>query len=73
MRGTDGGDFEIGETGELTFRSPPDYENPADSNQDNEYAVTVVAADQGGLEGTLDVVVTVTDQNEGPEISGHRA
>ena len=73
MRGTDGGDFEINESGELTFRSAPDYENPADSNQDNEYAVTVVAADQGGLEGTLDVVVTVTDQNEGPEISGQQS
>ena len=73
VRGTDGGDFEINESGELTFRSAPDYENPADSNQDNEYAVTVVAADQGGLEGTLDVVVTVTDQNEGPEISGQQS
>ena len=35
--------------------------------------MTVVAADQGGLEGTLDVVVTVTDQNEGPEISGQQS
>ena len=53
VRGTDGGDFEINESGELTFRSAPDYENPADSNQDNEYEVTVVAGDGGGLEGTL--------------------
>ena len=60
-----------GETGALLgFRTPPDYENPADSDRDNEYELTVVAADQGGLEGTLEVAVTVTDQNEGPEVTG---
>ena len=70
MRGTDGNVFEISETGALAFRSPPDYENAADTGGDNEYVVTVVAADQGGLEGTLEVAVTVTDQNEGPEVTG---
>ena len=70
MRGTDGSIFSISETGALTFRSPPDYENAADTDRDNEYELTVVAGDQGGLEGTLDVTVTVTDQNEGPEITG---
>ena len=72
VRGTDGNVFEISETGALTFRSPPDYENAADSDRDNEYELTVVAADQGGLEGTLEVAVTVTDQNEGPEVTGTR-
>ena len=67
MRGTDGNLFEISESGALTYRSPPDYENAADTDRDNEYELTVVAGDQGGLEGTLDVTVTVTDQNEGPE------
>ena len=71
VRGTDGSNlFEISESGALTFRSPPDYENAADTDRDNEYELTVVAGDQGGLEGTLDVTVTVTDQNEGPEITG---
>ena len=72
VRGTDGNVFEIGETGALTFRNPPDYENAADSDRNNEYELTVVAADQGGLEGTLEVAVTVTDQNEGPEVTGTR-
>ena len=72
VRGTDGNVFEISETGVLGFRSPPDYENAGDSDRDNEYELTVVAADQGGLEGTLEVAVTVTDQNEGPEVTGTR-
>ena len=70
MRGTDGSIFSISETGALTFNSPPDYENAGDTDRDNEYELTVVAGDQGGLEGTLDVTVTVTDQNEGPEVTG---
>ena len=41
MTGRDGGDFRINEDGELTFKDVPDHENPADSNKDNEYAVTV--------------------------------
>ena len=43
---------------------------PRIQDRDNEYVVTVVAGDQGGLEGTLEVRVTVTDQNEGPEVTG---
>ena len=70
VRGTDGNVFEMSESGALEFRTPPDYENAGDSDRDNEYELTVVAGDQGGLEGTLDVTVTVTDQNEGPEITG---
>ena len=69
VRGTDGGDFAIYK-GMLTFRRFRDYENPGDSNRDNEYVVTVVAADREGVEGTLDVTVTVTDENEGPEVTG---
>ena len=59
VTGTDRGDFEIDEDGELSFRKTPDYEKPADSNKDNEYVVTVRASD-GRNYGTLDVVVTVT-------------
>ena len=70
VSGRDGGDFTIErETGALTFRTPPDYERPADSNRDNEYEVTVRAYD-GRNYGTLDVTVTVLAVNEGPEITG---
>ena len=69
--GTDEGDFTIGgDTGELTFREPPDYEHPEDSGRDNVYNLTVVATDSGGLTDRLDVTVTVTAVDEGPEVSG---
>ena len=69
VRGADSDDFTISEEGELSFSSNPDHEQPADSNRDNVYEITVVASD-GQNEGTLDVTVTVTAVNEGPEISG---
>ena len=70
VSGTDRDDFAVSETGVLTFSTPPNYEIPADSDRDNDYEVTMVAADNGGLQGTLEV--TVTDVNEGPEISGQQ-
>ena len=66
---SDGNDFDISETGVLTFKEVPDYELPADSDRDNEYLVTVVATDDQGREGTLDVTVSVTEAPEGPEIT----
>ncbi len=44
----------------------------ADADQDNVYEITVVASD-GSNEGTLDVTVTVTEVNEGPEVTGQTA
>ena len=67
VTGTDSGDFEINEEGQLSFRNAPDHEKPADSNKDNEYRVTVRASD-GRYYGTLDVTVTVSEVNEAPEI-----
>ena len=69
MRGPDGGEFTINDQGELHFSSPPNHEQPADSNSDNVYEIVVVASD-GGNEGTLDISITVTDVNEGPDVSG---
>ncbi len=66
VAGRDGADFTINEAGELTFRNPPDYERPADSNRDNTYEVTVRASD-GRYYGTLNVTVTVEAVDEAPE------
>ena len=71
LSGSDSGDFNISQDGELTFRNTPDYERPADSGGNNEYLVTVRATDEGGLRGSLDVMVTVNDVNEPPTITGH--
>ena len=70
VEGTDGDDFTIDENGALAFASAPDYEGPTDSDSDNVYEITVVAADGGGLRGTLEITVTVTELNEGPVVSG---
>ena len=71
VSGADASHFEIGrETGVLTFREPPDHDDPADDGNDNEYQVTVVATDQTRRPASLPVTVTVTDVNEGPVIAG---
>ena len=69
LTGRDAGDFTIDENGQLTFRSVPDYERPADSGRDNVYEVTVRASD-GRYYGYLEATVTVTDVNEAPAITG---
>ena len=65
LAGADRSYFEI-ERGVLSFVDPPDYEartNPA-------HQVTVQATDEGGEVARLDVIVTLTDLNEPPVISG---
>ena len=51
-----------GET-HLTFSAPPDFENPADQNRDNEYQARIYGTHQdGGCTGSaVDVVVRVRD------------
>ena len=59
-------------TGELTFRSPPNFEMPTDfgdTAMNNTYVVTVKVTDGGFLSDTHEVTVTVTDVNEAPEIT----
>ena len=62
LSGDDAGDFNIN-GGQLTFRTSPDYEDPADANTDNVYMVTVVAT-AGDLTDDQDVTVTVSNVNE---------
>ena len=74
VAGTDADDFTISSGGELTFASPPDFENPTDGNRDNVYELTVVATDEQGLTDGFVVAVTVTNHAEGvePTISTRR-
>ena len=51
-------------SGELSFISPPDYENPQDSNQDNVYEVTIIASD-GSLSSSLGIIISINDVLEG--------
>ena len=52
-------DFWISSRGQLYFQAPPDYEGGSTS-----FSIRVTATDPEGLEGHLDVTVTVTDVEE---------
>jgi hypothetical protein len=56
-------------TGELTFVTPPDFDDPTDSDGDNVYLVTIIATDPEGNRTELTIAVTVTDTGA-PAISG---
>ena len=64
LTGVDQGDFEIGaDTGELAFRTAPDFENPGSADNSNVYVV-VVTATAGGQAVTQVVTVTVTNVDD---------
>ena len=64
LSGTDSDDFSISASGVVSFQSPPDYENPTDSDRRNTYDVTVEATDGGGNTVSRSVRVTVNNINE---------
>ena len=67
--GTDAGDFTIdSSTGVLSFAQRPNFEMPADNGGDNVYNLTVRARDTASNTRELEVIVTVTDVNERPDI-----
>ncbi len=68
--GADQGKFSINATtGDLTFNTAPDFENPTDVGTDNVYEVQVTADDGNlGLD-TQAISVTVTDANDAPVIT----
>ena len=63
LRGGDRGDFSISSGGVLRFRSPPNFEAPADADRNNVYLVTVQASD-GVKASRFSVEVTVTNVDE---------
>ncbi len=67
LEGDDAGEFSIN-GGELTFRTEPDFENPADKDNNNAYEVTVKAAAGGEMEMRA-VTVTVTNEDEPGTVS----
>ena len=73
LSGVDVGDLSIHSTdGTLTFRSPPDFEGPADDDTNNDYDVTVQAYD-GTVTVDHPVTVTVTKVNEAPSFDAQTA
>ena len=69
LSGYDAARFNIGNqdggvAGQLTFKAQPDFEDPADADQDNVYEVTVVVSDPARNSDEVDVRVTVTNVME---------
>ncbi len=66
LAGSDAGKFQFAEptSGALTFKAQPDYEKPADADEDNIYEITVRATDSDSRTGTRDVTVEVTNFDE---------
>ena len=69
LEGTDAEDFTVSQLGDLSFRTPPDYESAADDNRNNVYVVTVRAT-AGEQTGALQVLVYVLGVNETPILFG---
>ena len=63
LTGTDADSLTIDGSGQVRFRSPPDFEAPADADTDNVYAVSVVAR-VGPLADTLAVTVAITNAED---------
>jgi len=61
--------FDLNETtGILSFKSPPDFENPLDSNKDNVYQVILSASDVLSGSATQTLTITVNNKNEPPQV-----
>ena len=64
LAGADSGLFSISNAGVLSFSASPNFEDPQDAAADNDYEVTITAADSNGNSSSLDVTVSVTDVDE---------
>ena len=71
--GNDSDLFEINSsTGELTFKVAPDYENPADSDNNNIYHVLIRSTDQENIKRDERIFLTISDQQQLINISDHQ-
>ncbi|MDC1022819.1 cadherin domain-containing protein, partial [bacterium] len=71
--GVDASKFQInGSSGELSFKTVPNYESPTDSGANNSYVVKVRASD-GALHDEQTITVNVTNINESPSITSNGA
>ena len=68
LSGEDANKFSITATGTLSFKSPPDFENPTDQGGNNDYYVIITVTAGTGTE-SLPVIVFVYNVNEAPTFS----
>ena len=70
--GTDQSKFDINSSsGEITFKSAPDFEAPADSNSDNLYTVEITVSDDDttSLSDIQNISVFVTNSDDSPVVA----
>ena len=60
LSGTDSSKLSINSSGDVSFVSAPDYENPSDANTDNDYEFSVSVSD-GSLTASKSFTITITD------------
>ena len=69
--GADSSLFSITNSDVLTFDSAPDFDNPSDSNKDNDYIIIVSATSGTGnrvMSATREITITVTNVNDEPPV-----
>ena len=65
ISGTDSSLFTIGSSsGELSFNTAPDYENPSDNGKDNTYELTITATDSIGKQAQQSLTISVNNLND---------
>ena len=71
--GADQALFSIGErSGALSFNSAPDFENPADADNDNIYNVRIAVSDGSeSVSQLISITVTDVDENQAPAITSN--
>ena len=65
LPGNEGNRFNINSSGQLTFITAPDYEDPTDAAPTNSYIVNVQASDGHGGTDTQTITVNVTNDTAG--------
>ncbi|UJL32416.1 cadherin domain-containing protein [Cylindrospermopsis raciborskii Cr2010] len=66
LAGVDASLFSISPTGELTFNTAPDFEEPLNADKNNLYKLQVVARDEQNNKSIQDISILVTNVNEAP-------
>lgn len=64
LSGADASLFTITSSGEVNFKTAPDFEVPSDTGTDNVYDITVTATDSRGKAASENVAITVTNLND---------
>ena len=65
ISGTDSSLFTIGSSsGELSFKTAPDYENPSDDGKNNTYDLTISATDSMAKQAHQSLTIAVNDLND---------